>query len=274
MRYLCNLAFLFLVLIGVAIPRAAAAAWTPFAGFDWGEKVPIVRHGFTKERVVALTFDDGPDPRFTPAVLAVLHRYGVHVTFFVVGSNVKRWPDLLRAEVAAGHEIGNHTYSHPELYKLPRDKVEKEIADGDAMVAEVTGVVPHFFRPPYERLSLAVFQAAWVCGKQIVLAGTALEHHEARTPQEMVARVLARIRPGTIILAHDGRLDRRKTVAALPLLLAELRARGYRVVTLGELLGEKETRPLSPPRAYPSVATHGEGGLSAPLPRAGKTEKG
>ena len=266
-RHRRHLGVLLLVGMGLAVPRSAAAAWKSCSGLGWYEKVPVIWHGFTKERVVALTFDDGPDPRFTPAVLAVLHRYGVHATFFVVGKNVKRWPDLLRAEMAAGHEIGNHTYSHPELYRLPREKVEQEIVDGDAVVAEVAGVVPRFFRPPYERLSLAIFQAAWSTGKKIVLSGVCLEHHEVHTPQEMAARVLAQIRPGTIILAHDGRLDRKNTVAALPLLLAELKARGYRVVTLGELLGEQETRPLSPPR-YPSVADQ------VPVSRAGESKKG
>ncbi|MGQ9779712.1 MAG: polysaccharide deacetylase family protein [Bacillota bacterium] len=277
LRFPRNLAFLFLLSIGLVMPRAAAAAWTPLSGFALGDKLPIVWHGFTKERLVALTFDDGPDPRFTPAVLAVLHRYGAHATFFVVGSNVRRWPELLRAEVAAGHEIGNHTYSHPELYKLPRAEVEQEIADCDAVVAEVAGVVPRFFRPPYERLSLAVFQSAWAFGKQIVLAGPALEHHKARTPQEMAARVLARVRPGTIILAHDGRLDRRMTVAALPLLLAELEARGYRFVTLTELLGKGNTRSLPSMREYsvPAVPlVNGPLRLSAPLHRMTKSRKG
>lgn len=251
-RFPRGLALLFLLLAASAAPRRAAAAWDPSAGFGLVPKVPLIWRGFTKERLVALTFDDGPDPRFTPEILNILHRYGAHATFFVVGSNVRRWPELLRAETAAGHEIGNHTYSHPELYKLPRAKVDREIEATDEVVAEIVGAVPRFFRPPYERLSLAIIQSAWAHGKQVVLAGLALEHHEARTPQNMVARVAARIRPGSVILAHDGRLDRSATVAALPLLLSELEARGYRFVTLGELLGNKGRRkreepPLRPP---------------------------
>ncbi|MCL6615339.1 MAG: polysaccharide deacetylase family protein, partial [Firmicutes bacterium] len=247
-----NLAMPFLLLAASAAPQRAAAAWEPSPGFAVASKAPIVWRGFTKERLVALTFDDGPDPRFTPEILTILHRYGAHATFFVVGRNVRRWPELLRAEIAAGHEIGNHTYDHPELHKLSRAQVDKEIESCDVLVFEVAGVVPHFFRPPYERLSLAIIQSAWAHGKQVVLAGLALEHHEARTPQEMAARVAAHVRPGTVILAHDGRLDRSATVAALPLLLSELEARGYRFVTLGELLGSKGRRkregpPLRPP---------------------------
>jgi len=229
-----------LLLVLAAAGRRTLAA--PDQGHPLGplNKFLLIGHAFTNRRAVALTFDDGPDPRFTPAVLRILREHRARATFFVVGEEAGRWPGLIREELAGGNEVENHTYSHPELYRLSLAEVDREIARCDGVLHRLSTPESGYFRPPREKLSLAILRSARAKGKQIILAGVSLEHHEVHTPGAMVARVLGRVRPGSIILAHDGRLDRRKTVAALPLLLAGLEAKGYRLVTLRELLARAQ----------------------------------
>ncbi len=215
--------------------------------------VPIY-HGSVDRRAVALTFDDGPDPRFTPDILRILRAHHVHATFFVVGENVRRWPGLVRAEVTAGDEVENHTLTHPQLNLLPLDRVEREIDRCDNAIAVATGLSTSYVRPPHERLSWAVLHGAELLGKRVVLAGLGFEHHDAPTSEAMVARALHYLHPGLIILAHDGRLDRHLTVEALPELLQGLEARGYRVVTLHEMLDTPSMNREPPPRS--SAAGH------------------
>ncbi|GAB6158849.1 hypothetical protein JCM39194_20490 [Desulfotomaculum varum] len=190
----------------------------------------------TGDKIVALTFDDGPDPRYTVPMLDTLKRYHTPATFFMVGNNVKAHPDIAKRIVAEGHEVGNHTMTHPNLTDLSPDEAYIELATAQQTIIGVTGIAPVFFRSPKGLTTGYVEQAAASLGMQEILWSVTIENRSATTPQEMAQRVLNKVKPGYIILLHDGRLDRSKTVEALPLLLKGLQEKGYRVVTLSQLL--------------------------------------
>lgn len=188
---------------------------------------------------VALTFDDGPSPVFTPRVLADLGRYGDHATFFDVGVAAREHPALVLAEVLAGDDVENHTYDHVRLTSLSPAGVTREILLGRMALERAGAPAPRFFRPPFGEgfASRTVARAARSAGERIVGWDLGVEHFVNHLPQPAaVADILARIHPGAIILAHDGRLDRTRTVQALPALLAGLHARGLHVLSVSALL--------------------------------------
>ena len=198
-----------------------------------------VRAVRTSLRVVALSFDDGPDPRWTPAMLAVLARYGAHATFFVVGRHVIEYPELVREELAAGDELGNHTFTHIRLDRLSRDMARSEVQEGASAIKVVGGRVPALFRPPLGKTTGTVARIVGAEHERLILWSAAVEHYvDHHSTRVAVRALLARVHPGSIILAHDGGPpDRGRTLTALPAILAGLRARGYRVVTVSTLLG-------------------------------------
>ncbi len=239
-------------LLGVAIwlaRRRSRLALLPLAGAvmvsvaAYGAFVPTAQlfgptfcHGRTSERVIALTFDDGPDPRYTPALLAVLRRYDAHATFFVCGEAAERYPALVRRTAAAGHEVGSHGYRHVDLLRLGPAGLRRELAAGQAALARC-GVHATLLRPPYGFRSPLVCAAARRQGLQVVGWDAAGHDWPSPSPRAIADSVLGDLAPGQVVLLHDGRGDHRHTVAALDLILAELRRRGYRSVTLTELQG-------------------------------------
>ena len=190
----------------------------------------------TPPRAVALTFDDGPDPRYTPDVLRTLRAFKARATFFMVGVNVLAHPDLVRACLAAGHEIGNHTFDHADLARLDRRDVVAELRGGAKAIVEAGAPAPDLFRPPRGRSDAIVHECAAAEGYETFLWHVCVEHyiHRAGGMKAGVRALLDDVRPGTIILAHDGghveapgrpTWNRRQTVEALPLLLKGLRRR-------------------------------------------------
>lgn len=200
----------------------------------------------TTGRLVALTFDDGPDPRWTPEVLDLLRRSNASATFFVTGLNAVAHSDLVGAEVNGGNEIGDHTWSHPDLRTLAAPAIESEIVRGGAGIRAAGAPAPQLFRPPYGESDDAVAVVADAEGYRTVLWSLALEHYVDHTPDLAggVEALLDRVHPGSIILAHDGGVPNRgRTLQALPLLLAGLKAQGYRVVDVSTLLAAARTAP-------------------------------
>ncbi|GAA3212729.1 hypothetical protein GCM10020216_018180 [Nonomuraea helvata] len=181
-------------------------------------------------KCVALTFDDGPG-RYTDTLLRHLAKYRARATFFVVGSNVVTYPRVLRRTVAAGHEIGNHTWSHPLLTRLPAARVRSQIARTDRAVKKVAGVVPHLVRPPYGAFNRAVRRQI---SRPIVLWNVDTLDWRYRNSATVARRALRSVRPGSIILFHD---IHRTTVGAIPRVLKTLAQRGYHFVTVTELFG-------------------------------------
>ncbi|MFF9490332.1 polysaccharide deacetylase family protein [Streptomyces sp. NPDC014676] len=183
-------------------------------------------------RPVALTVDDGPDPTWTPALLDVLAAHGVKATFFVVGERAREHPGLLRRLLAAGHRLGNHSYSHFQPFAaLPAAAVAREMDETQRVVTDETGVRPTLFRAPAGGWSRGVLAAARDHGLTPV-DWTVDPKDWREPPADRIAERVARARPGDIVLCHDGGGDRSRTVKALDLALARLRERGTLFTTL------------------------------------------
>lgn len=188
------------------------------------------------QKLVALTIDDGPDPRFTPAILDILKEYHIKATFFVVGENCEAHPDLVKRELREGHEIENHTYSHPDLVDDNAINTEEEIERDQEIIEKLTKQRPIYFRPPKRLFKNETIDIADLNGYTTVLWTIGLEHKKAKTIEDMANRLVDAAKPGNILLAHDGRLDRTRTVEALPLVIKGYQSKGYKFVTLKELL--------------------------------------
>jgi peptidoglycan-N-acetylglucosamine deacetylase len=185
------------------------------------------------ERTVALTFDDGPSPAYTPQVLAVLRRLRVPATFFTIGSQADAYPDLVRAELLAGMSVQNHSYGHPQPFAAQSvHAIGEQVALG-ARSLERLSAGATLFRPPGGSYSPAVLRAAHARGERIVIWSVDPgDWRRGTTARAIVRRVLAAVRPGSIVLLHDGGGDRSATVTALPAIVAGIRRLGLRPVAL------------------------------------------
>ncbi|MGW7403244.1 bifunctional polysaccharide deacetylase/glycosyltransferase family 2 protein [Streptomyces sp. NPDC054833] len=197
-----------------------------------------------KADTVALTFDDGPDPVWTPRILDVLRRNHVHATFFVVGTEVVDHPELVRRIVAEGHQIGIHTFTHPDLARIAPWQRSLELRETQLAVAGAAGVTTALLRPPYSSKNGALDDADWSVLQQADEAGyvTVLSTQDAEDWQRPGAdRILANATPhghaGQVVLMHDGGGDRAQTVAALSALIPRLKAHGFRFATVGAAVG-------------------------------------
>lgn len=191
------------------------------------------------EREVALTLDDGPDQRYTPEVLAALRKYHAHATFFVMGAAADANPALVRRELAEGNEVGVHTFDrHVRFPGIAKAAAGRQIDAGRAAIISVTGDQPTVFRPPYGAWRPWVVLEAKERGMRTILWSVCFDHRSAKTSKAVSDRVLSLVRPGEILLLHDARGDRRKVVAALPMVLRTLERRGYKVVTVSHLLAD------------------------------------
>jgi peptidoglycan/xylan/chitin deacetylase (PgdA/CDA1 family) len=197
---------------------------------------------------VALTFDDGPDPAGTPAVLEALDRLGWRATFFLLGSQARRHPDVARAVAGAGHEVALHGDVHRNHLARTAAWVHRDLTRGLAAVEAATGVRPRWFRPPYGVLSGGSLRAARALGLRPVLWSAWGRDWEAPGPEAVVATLQRGLRGGGTLLLHDSDCTSapgswRSTAAALPLLAAELDRRGLAVRTLGTHTAAGQQRP-------------------------------
>jgi len=195
-------------------------------------RLNLVRHGDSKRKEIALTFDDGPHPDYTPRLLTVLAECKVEATFFVVGRMAEEYPDLVRAELASGHTVGNHTYHHLNLNRLPSATVAVELKACGNVLAEITGAAPRFFRPPGGDYSARVGQVAAALGYSTVFWTVNSRDCANASAGAIQRRLLSHATPGGVFLLHDGR---QATLDALPGLIEALKSRGYRFVTLDEM---------------------------------------
>ncbi|MCX4744961.1 polysaccharide deacetylase family protein [Kitasatospora sp. NBC_01287] len=195
-------------------------------------------HGGPK--VVALTFDDGPSPIDTPHVLDILREHGVTATFFMIGMNVKRYPDTVRQVVEAGHQVGNHTWSHPDLGTLSRAGVRREIERTSDIIATTCGERPALFRAPGGHFTRNSYAVCADLGLRSICWNVDPEDWSNPGAAAITSRVLSTTRTSSIVLNHDGCLtdtlitapggpgDRSQTVDALRVYLPKLLAAGYR----------------------------------------------
>ncbi|HEX9100848.1 MAG TPA: glycosyltransferase, partial [Polyangia bacterium] len=206
----------------------------------------LVRRAGIVPGAVALTFDDGPDPAFTPAILDVLAREKVPATFFVIGARAAAAPALVARMAAEGHEIGNHSFSHPDVDTIGDLRLRTELETTTQIVASITGRRPLLYRPPSladieprTTAGAAAFARAGSLGYLVVDADVDPRDWEHPRSAAIVDETLAQAEHGGVILLHDGGGDRAATVQALPALIAGLRARGLRFVPLSELVGKR-----------------------------------
>jgi peptidoglycan/xylan/chitin deacetylase (PgdA/CDA1 family) len=188
----------------------------------------------TAERVVALSFDDGPTPWHTPKVLDVLDRHRVKATFFMMGRNVERFPAVARDVLQRGHEIGNHSYSHPKLVLMSPQRVRDEIERTDALLRAIGVAGDIHFRPPHAAKFIVLPWVLRDMKKLSVLGDVDPEEWKGYTAPVLTASILRQTRPGSIIGLHDP--NGAETLKALDTVLTSLTAQGYRIETVSQLV--------------------------------------
>jgi peptidoglycan/xylan/chitin deacetylase (PgdA/CDA1 family) len=226
---------------------AATAAVLYTIGADrWAtHSKDTVRRGAADRQAVALTFDDGPDPVFTPRVLDILAQFGVRATFFVIGKQAEQHPEIIRAIAGAGHEVGNHTYGHRALWLLPPHRTREEIDRCTHVLTAILGAPPWYFRPPWGQFNWEAVRHSTRVQQRRVLWSLRGEGWLPVAKPQTIGRIVARrLHPGAIIDLHDGgglKHTPARMTTALPELLWLIQQRGYRCLTLSELLTEGPT---------------------------------
>ncbi len=221
-------------------PGAMAA---PTSADESGEEI-VYRHRPNDRMEIALSFDDGPHPYYTPLILDILAEYGVRATFFMVGENVTYYTAAAEAVVAAGHEIGNHTQSHRAFTRMSEGEMLSEITACEEAIASVSECRPHFIRPPEGEMSAAMRRVVGGLDYRIILWDVDTRDWAHTPPQTICDHILDTVRPGDIILMHDFIGHDSPTPEALRLVIPALLERGYRFVTVGELVdGATHARP-------------------------------
>ncbi|SFB61806.1 Peptidoglycan/xylan/chitin deacetylase, PgdA/CDA1 family [Cohnella sp. OV330] len=201
--------------------------------------IMISIHG-TAAKAIAVTFDDGPNPEFTPQMLDIFREEGGRATFYMTGDQIARYPDTARLVQAEGHEIGNHSYTHPNLTELDEGAVRAELVRTGDLIRETVGVQPATFRPPYLATDAKVERIARELGYAVIggVNGAARDW-EMPGADHILEVSLAVAKPGSFLLFHDGYGDRSQTVEAVRVLVKTLKKEGYMFVTASELLAMK-----------------------------------
>jgi len=218
---------------------AGIAAWVGYAWLPHLVTPFCAWRGPGAGRRVALTFDDGPDPEWTPRVLEALASAGVRATFFLVGERAARAPATTRAIVAAGHEVASHGWSHTSLWLCGPRRTDEEIGRARAMLGELAGTAPTLFRPPWGMVNAAMFSALRRHRQRCVFWSIQPEGLRPAPAETQVAHVLRRAHPGAIVDLHDAEGTPgapRRLCQALPGMIEGLAAAGYDFATVGELL--------------------------------------
>ena len=211
------------------------------------------------KKKIALSFDDGPDRRWTPKILDILKEKKVPGIFFVIGDQANRAPDLLKREYNEGHEVGNHTWTHPAFDDISRTQVKWELNLTQRLIESTLGVKSLLFRPPFgidhqPEYAEEVAQLPYPQELGYIIVGQRIdpddwrmtEDRHQRPAQEIADDVVRQAKNGNVVLLHDGGGERAQTVAALPLIIDELRAKGYQFVSVSDLLGKTRADLMMP----------------------------
>jgi peptidoglycan/xylan/chitin deacetylase (PgdA/CDA1 family) len=246
---------------------AGAGAAAPSAGIyaNWIGK--RFQRGTAAGKMIALTFDDGPNPRTTPRVVEALKQAGATATFFWIGDMVAKNPSTAMLVKNAGFEFGSHSWSHKNLRALSADGARQEIISAQDVIEKTTGVRPHLFRPPYGNINVNVNKITQDDNLVMVMWAVDSDDWQAKMTQDKVfERITTEVHPGAIILMHD---IQEKTVQVLPRLLADLKAKGYQFVTVSQLIAETNKAPQPAAGAgadAPSMGGGTYGATDAPAP--------
>ena len=223
-------------------PKPAPEKEQPGITFDW-----IHVDG----PYVALTFDDGPSAKLTPKLLDLLAAHHIKATFFLIGENAAEYPEIVAREAREGHEIANHSWSHPNLGKMSDDGVRGQLRKTDDAIKSAIGKSPTLMRPPYG--SITVRQKRWInqeLGYKVVLWDVDPLDWRRPGPSAVCNRIVKNTRAGSIVLAHDIHPG---TIDAMPCVLKELEAKGFKFVTVSELIAMETPLPPKPsPNPKPS----------------------
>jgi peptidoglycan-N-acetylglucosamine deacetylase len=221
---------------------------------------------------IAMTFDDGPSATLTPKLLDLLAAHRIKATFFVIGENVAEHPDIVARAAREGHEIGNHSWSHPNLGKMSDESVRRQLRQTDDAIKNASGKRPTVMRPPYG--SITARQKRWIhdeFGYDIILWDVDPFDWKRPGPAVVRARILNETQPGSIVLSHDIHPG---TIEAMPSTFDELEAKGFKFVTVSELIRMAAARPshLSPQPSgnVPPSAT----GFAFPTPSPASSPNG
>ncbi len=216
-------------LIGIRILTGAAGA-------DGGTALrPIRQHPNVGKRI-ALTFDDGPHRQYTAKILDILEEFGVSATFFVIGENAEKNPGLIRRILCSGHEIGNHTFSHPDLIGISKENLKAELEKTEKVLWDLERYCPRLFRPPGGVYSDEIASAADQLGYCSILWTVDTKDWKGLPTETIANTILHSVKPGAIILCHDYVFGESHTPDALRIALPKLLDEGYRFVTVTELL--------------------------------------
>ncbi|NLW91645.1 MAG: polysaccharide deacetylase family protein [Syntrophomonadaceae bacterium] len=235
------LTILFIFSLSVFYPRTV-----------WSYPGAIYDHP-VKDKVVAITFDDGPMPVYTTQILDILDHYQAKATFFMIGERMKEYPGIVKEVSEHGHVIANHTFTHPaNLRTLDDRQVQWELKAASDVSESLTGQRVYLFRPPRGIMDKRLMQTVREAGYEVIMWSICADNKAAPTPELMAKRVSDQIRPGQIILLHDGRVPERKMdVEATRLILADLSEKGYRFVSVPELI-DLATMPKPPTVSHKS----------------------
>ena len=197
--------------------------------------------------LVALTFDDGPHPELTPKLLDILRQQGVRATFYVIGRSVDAHPDIARRIVAEGHEIANHTYTHPHLTKIGAARIDQEITKTTDAIQRATGRRPTNMRPPYGAINSRVEEALLrKHGLDVIMWSVDPLDWQRPGPSVVTQRMVEGARPGGILLAHDIHPG---TIEAMPSTISQLKAKGFGFATVSQLLALQQAGSARAPLA-------------------------
>jgi len=222
-----------------ALPSSAASTPDDFRFGTLVERVEVRRP------LLALTFDDGPRDPYTSSILDVLRDQGVHATFFLNGENARRHPELVRRIAREGHAIGNHSWSHRSFVDLSAAAIRAEIESTDRLISSLTGRRPWLLRPPYGAVPRRLIGSGGVAAATrhlVVNWSVEVRDWNTRSALRVAVRTLRSVRPGSIVLLHDGGGNRSHTVTATRWMVGHLAREGYHLVTLPELLREGANR--------------------------------
>jgi cellulose synthase/poly-beta-1,6-N-acetylglucosamine synthase-like glycosyltransferase/peptidoglycan/xylan/chitin deacetylase (PgdA/CDA1 family)/spore germination protein YaaH len=247
-------------------PKSGRRSFTYDAASDLftGEKYEAYPLSYDIEQIgaaknkIALSFDDGPDPQWTPKILDVLKEKNASATFFVIGDEANRYPGILKREYAEGHVIGNHTFTHPRFDEISHTQIKWELNLTQRLFESTLGIKSVLFRPPYgidhqpeyaeevAQLPLPQEMGYLIVGQQIDPNDWRQRDGKPIPAQEIVDNVLRQASKGNIVLFHDGGGDRSQTVAALPQVIDKLRAKGYQIIAVPELIGKTRAEVMLP----------------------------
>ncbi|PGY04901.1 DUF2062 domain-containing protein [Bacillus sp. AFS031507] len=218
----------------------------------------VVRYGKPKRKEVVLTFDDGPDPTYTPQILDILDKNHIKGSFFIIGENALQHPELVNKMYKKGHEIGNHTFTHPDVASITPFQTRMELNANQRLFQEITGHSMTLFRPPYvanaepsTKSELEPILRAQDMGYTMIGELIDSDDWQRLSSDEIVNRVLDQLPEGNVILMHDAGGDRSNTVEALPTIIKELKKRGYTFTTIADLTGKSESQIMPPVKDSP-----------------------